>query len=282
MAIVWFIRKGTIFRIVLTSLQRRREEGGLELIDIEAKYRAIFLTKMREQGARDRTLTAAWLQRWNLRKPGGNPPNILRIHRTLKYLRIYALEWAYLEPKTQDGTPRHFKRRVYRALRNMAKMTTPLRDVRVTQIQPKHLWGNVWNNLHSIPKSEVLKSAWYTMIHDLLPTNTRVYRIRLLETEDCTMCGEKDTTFHRLTECGAGEEIWECTRIRLAAIHRTDRRRILPGWLLAPSSLFWPRQRHLATLWILANLVYYLTQNRRTLSLEEDIDFLRRARCKTY
>jgi len=109
MAIVWFIWKGTIFRIPLSTLQRRREDGGLELIDIEAKCRTLFLTKMREQGAKEGTLTAAWLQRWNLRKQEGNPPNILRIPRTLEYLRLYALEWAYLEPKTQDETPRHFK-----------------------------------------------------------------------------------------------------------------------------------------------------------------------------
>jgi len=78
---------------------------------------------MREQGAKDTDGSMA--QRWNLRKQEGNPPNILRIPRTLEYLRIYALEWAYLEPKKQDETPRQFKRRVYGALRNMAKMATP-------------------------------------------------------------------------------------------------------------------------------------------------------------
>jgi len=50
-AIVWFISKGTIFRVPLSTLQRRKEDGGLELLDIEAKYRAIFLTKMIDQGA---------------------------------------------------------------------------------------------------------------------------------------------------------------------------------------------------------------------------------------
>jgi len=103
MAIVWFIWKGTIFRVPLFTLQHRRQDGGLELLDIEAKCRALFLTKMRDQGAKEGTLTAAWLQRWNLRKPEGNPPNILRIPRTFEYVRIYALEWAYLEPRRQEG-----------------------------------------------------------------------------------------------------------------------------------------------------------------------------------
>ena len=96
------------------------------------------------------------------------------------------------------------------------------------------------------------------VIHELIPTNIRLHRLRTVDTEDCTLCGKQDTIIHRLTECGTGEEIWEWTRIRLAAIHRTDRRRIPPGWLLGPTFRLWPRQRHLATLWILANLVFYL------------------------
>jgi len=52
-AIVWFIWKGTIFRVPISTLQRRREDGGLELLDIEAKCRALFLTKMRDQEAKE-------------------------------------------------------------------------------------------------------------------------------------------------------------------------------------------------------------------------------------
>jgi len=139
-AIVWFIWKGTIFRVPLSTLQRRREDGGLELLDIEAKCRGLFLTKMRDQGAKEGTLTAAWLQRWNLRKPEGNPPNMLRIPRTFEYLRNYALEWTYLEPRRQEETLRHFKRRVYGTLRSMATTATPPREVRVTQLEPGIEW----------------------------------------------------------------------------------------------------------------------------------------------
>ena len=224
---------------------------------------------------------AAWLQRWDLRKKEGNPPNILRIPRNFEYRRIYAWEWAYLEPRGQGETFRNYKRRVYETLKSMATIATPPREVRISQIQPEIDWRKVWNNLHSIPTSEGARSAWYAVIHDLLPTNTRLKRISLVETENCTLCGEKDTTVHRLTECGAAEEIWEWTRIRLAAIHRTDQRRIPSGWLLGPNFSLWPRQ-HLATLWIFANLIYYLVHNRRSMSLEEYIDYLRRARWKKY
>jgi len=127
---VWFIWKGKIFRVSLSTLQRRREEGGQELLGIEAKCRPLFLTKMRDQGAKEETLTAAWLQRWDLREPQGNPPNILRTPRIFKYLRIYALEWVYLEPRRQEETLRHFKRRVYGTPRSMAAAATPPRGWR--------------------------------------------------------------------------------------------------------------------------------------------------------
>ena len=55
-----------------------------------------------------------------------------------------------------------------------------------------------------------------------------------------------------------------------------------PGVLLRPSFRLWLRQRHLATLWILADIVFYLVHNRRTMSIEGNIEFLRRARWKNY
>ena len=67
MATVWFIWKGTVFRDPMSTLQRRIEDGGLELLDVEAKCLALFLPRMRDQGAKEGNLTAAWLQRWDLR-----------------------------------------------------------------------------------------------------------------------------------------------------------------------------------------------------------------------
>ena len=58
-AIVWFIWKGTIFRVPLSILKRGREDAGPLKLDSEAKCRALFLTKMGDQGEKEGTLTAA-------------------------------------------------------------------------------------------------------------------------------------------------------------------------------------------------------------------------------
>lgn len=103
-----------------------------------------------------------------------------------------------------------------------------------------------------------LRSAWYTVIHDLLPTNTRLQRIRLVDTDNGAQCGKQDTTLHQLTECRLGRETWEWTRTRIAWIHRTDPRRVPTEWFLRPCFQLWPRHKKQATLWILANMVFYL------------------------
>jgi len=82
---------------------------------------------------------------------------------------------------------------------------------------------------------------------------------------------------HRLTVGGVGQEIWEWTRKRIARI-RTDPRRVSTEWLLRPSFQIWPRKRHQTVIWILANMVSYLVHHRKTLSIMDCTDFMRRMR----
>jgi hypothetical protein len=72
-AVYWNIRRGAIFRVPLSTLTRRTEQGGLNVIDIAAKRRVLFLTRFWAQGERDGSLTAVWLNVWALLFPGMNP-----------------------------------------------------------------------------------------------------------------------------------------------------------------------------------------------------------------
>jgi hypothetical protein len=98
------------------------------------------------------------------------------------------------------------------------------REVRVELLQPGIEWVRVLNDLHNTRASEGSMPAWYMVVHDIIPTHFRLHLIRLVETENFSLRGKQDTTLHQLTECVLGQEIWERTRIRLATIHRTDRR----------------------------------------------------------
>jgi hypothetical protein len=268
-AISWYIRKGAILRVPLSTLQSQTERGGLGLIDIVAKCRTIFLTRLRDQEEGDQ------------HAPKDNPPNIQAIPRTLEFIRIYVFEWAYITRRRQDESRRAFARRVYITLRKMYTAECTARELRVMQLQPRIYWATVWNNFYNTRTSEGARPAWYVVIHDILPTHTSLHIIRLGESEAWSLCGKQDTTLHRLMECGISQGICECTLSRLALIHRTDQKWIPTGWLLWPNFRQWPR-RHQETLWILGNMVHYVVQNRRTMSLQDCIDFLHRTRWKTY
>jgi len=49
-AISWYIWKGAILRVPLSTLQRRTENGSPGLINIAAKCLTVFLTRFRSQG----------------------------------------------------------------------------------------------------------------------------------------------------------------------------------------------------------------------------------------
>jgi hypothetical protein len=233
MAITWYIRHGAMFRVPISTSQRRKQQGGLELIDVATKCRVLLFARLWAQGKRDRSLTAEWLQFWGLLTTRPNPPNLRMLLQTLEYLRIYALERAYIGPRRHD-TLKAFKRRAYNALRIISTAETIPRVVRVMQLQPEIKWLVVLRNLHITWTSEGAKSAWYVVMHVLIATNVRLHKNRLTDTTNCNQCGRQDTSLHRLTECGEGQVIREWTRTRMAWMDRTDPRRIPREWLLTP------------------------------------------------
>jgi len=58
----WYVWREEIFRVPLSTLQRRKGEGRWDLIHITAKNCALFLYHLRQQGLRSGTPTAEWLR----------------------------------------------------------------------------------------------------------------------------------------------------------------------------------------------------------------------------
>jgi hypothetical protein len=53
------------------------------------------------------------------------------------------------------------------------------------QLQPATDWSLVWGNLQNVRLTDGDRAAWYMVIH-IIPTNVRLHRIRLTDTEKCT------------------------------------------------------------------------------------------------
>ena len=107
----------------------------------------------------------------------------------------------------------------------MAMAATTTRGIRIETLHPTSKWSRIWRNLHFAWISDILRSAWYAAIHDILPTNDRIYRIALTDSYDC----------------GVGKDMWLCTHIRLAMIFRTIASYIPGDRPFRPSSI-WPRR----------------------------------------
>ena len=82
--------------------------------------------------------------------------------------------------------------------------------------------------------------------------------------------------------CGEGPVTWNWTKKLLAYILRVDHRQITQNWTIRPDFQHWPPQRQAAVLWIVAHFVHYRLLSQRRLSLQDYVDFMRRARWKLY
>jgi len=78
---------------------------GWEMPDTAAKCTALLLYRMYLQGQRNGTVTATWLQSWNVNGRQANPPNGTKFPTKLAYLYVYAVNMAYIMPPELDEAP---------------------------------------------------------------------------------------------------------------------------------------------------------------------------------
>jgi len=185
-----------------------------------------------------------------------NPPNAEMISNRLAYLQHYALYMAYIATPRPDETPRHFIGCLYNTLQQLAAAGRDTLKMSVVQKIPTIDWERVWRNLDASRVSGEIKSARYSVIHEIFPTNERLAAFHLVDTDICRQCERPDNLTHRLTERVDGTAIWNSARRRVAMMLRTDPRLVSTEWILRPHFHFWPPQRQRAILWTLAHLFW--------------------------
>jgi len=134
--ISWYVWRGEIFRVPLSTLQRRKCNGESDLIHITVKSCALFLYRLRRQGLRSGTLTAEWLLSWGLMAQNKNPPYKDRIPATLEYLRRYAVVVACVTQQGSTELQLNYKRRIYDTMNHMCRVETESKEMRITNLSP--------------------------------------------------------------------------------------------------------------------------------------------------
>ena len=196
--------------------------------------------------------------------------------------RWFDLDSTYVDEQGLMESKRAYKTRLYNTLYHISRGETSKQDMRITKIWPNTEWNTVWKNIHCTPVPGGTKAAWYKVIHDIVPTNVRLYKIRMCPTDKCSNCGMHDTLQHRLIECGEGPQIWQWTTQKLALILRTIPARIPSEWLLRPQCALWPPTRRRAVMWILANVVLFRIRPNQELTLRDFIAFMQANKFKLH
>jgi len=110
-----------------------------------------------------------------------------------------------------------------------------------------------------------------------------------METQPCSLRGRNLSLYITFDLGHAGTVIAQwlrcCATNRKAVgsiLMRTSPARIPSEWLIRPQFHLWPAQRHRAVPWIIARYINFRMQHPCTLTKQELMDYMRRARWKTY
>ena len=179
-AVTYFIWRGATFRVPIATLHSRRTDGGLELLDIAAKCRALLLSRMYVQGARPGSVMAACLRNWFLNKCLLNPPKAAAYPTQMVHVRAYAIDMSYVPTPRSEDIPKLWRRRIYWVLHTMAVAAASVRPLRIVTLHPNHDWSRIWRNLITACIPDAVRSTWYMAIHDIMPTKERL--------QDCPHC----------------------------------------------------------------------------------------------
>jgi hypothetical protein len=280
MAVSWYIWKGKIFKVPTSTLQRTKQKESMDLIHITAKCRALLLSHMHMQGQNACSTTATWLWEWKLIGRQENPPHALQIPGNLGYLQCFAMDMAYVQFPHQAESACSIHKHLYNTLVALGKAGKPDPALRIETLYPEVHWDSVWTNLNAAWIPNTMKTTWYQLIHDIVPTNDRLARIRRCDIPHCTLCRKTNTILHHLTECNTAANIWDWTRECMALILLMSPQHINPKWTIWPDFNIWPPQRKQAILWPIAHMVYYCVNHWQQLMATDYADFLQRARWK--
>jgi len=214
----WFVWKGAIFWVPVTTLQQPKERGTWAISDIAIKCRTLLLSRLWKIRTRKDTVTAAMLRQWNLAALVDKPSFANHIPVEMAYVRHYVLDIAYITPTNNNETMHKFRKRLYAVLRDMVGAAKETATMPITRKHPGTQWTRVWSTFHDACFADSQKSTWNVVMHELILTNLRLVSTHVAKMDRCTLCGNINTLQHRLTECRVGPVIWNLTRSRLAAI----------------------------------------------------------------
>ena len=115
-----------------------------------------------------------------------------------------------------------YKRLIYEIQIHKQQTTNTSLGLRVQNKFPHINWQIVWRNIKKPFLPRYVRTTWYVIVHDIVPTNIRLWKINLQDDGKCRRCDQYDTATHRNTACTDSQPIWDWTRKSVASYMRTN------------------------------------------------------------
>ena len=96
-------------------------------------------------------------------------------------------------PKRKKRDHTGIQKSLYMTIHSFMRAMAGELEMRVTKKWPHINGTRVWQNLSAAPILESTRIVRFRVIHGLIPTNERLQRIRMVQTNTCRKCKMKDT-----------------------------------------------------------------------------------------
>jgi len=116
---MWFIWRGSIFKVPTTTMQLPKWEGGWDFPHVEIKCNALLYNRLQVNGAKRGTVMTGLMRKWAIEGPISNPPTAHALPPAFNYLQQYTLDMAYVSPQCASEARKSYKRRIYDTLHHM-------------------------------------------------------------------------------------------------------------------------------------------------------------------
>lgn len=197
-SIGYYLWRGCMFRVGRQQLRNDPEEGGLGLIDVNLKCKALFIKSTLRISEYNNRNNNQFSMLQHIRNP-----NYRRITGTKDFNEvIQAME--SLPGTIKDDPNKWNSKSIYGHLRNQQK-AIPGIEVKF----PNYNWKTIWAFLKTNHIPTDWKTCGYSVINDIIPTEAKKFQHGISTTPNCKSCGKVDNIRHRLTTCPIVQPAWK-------------------------------------------------------------------------
>lgn len=244
--IFWLLWRGDIFKVSMDTCTLGPPDGGLGLVDFNAKCVALFIKRTRAVAERRPDgPTAALFSNYRPQSLSA-PVSLDGIPTSLSHVRHYFLHRSYVSRTALQGNV-------------VAKIVQDLRGIparnKWEQRLPHVDWRTVWRTLASPVIPAAVRATWYRVVNRTIATNSKLNFINISRTNECDICSVEDNIEHRFV-CQRFATVWDTARDMVRLINRLPLSSITVTDATLPQRKPYPRTKRNATIWLLGHTIH--------------------------